>query len=498
MQQKTHFRRYLLWLAFSCLISSSLFLACQKRFEVASETRAVADSKMVNALKDTLKVASSVFQPGGRFFATIGEKKNILLAGGAWQFDKAVDASTNKFHAIEVPALFSNGKNFIDENGLSNGVEPGTITYPSLVYFEAKDRSKHGIFVVLRTLSVPLSSVVRRQFEYKTAKRREVFYDLAGKLLTDSDIIGTARTFFSLKNLDALAQSGRVMVHGGLTCSMTETKDVSCTNAGGNNTVCTFIIRRLMRCTRVNSPDPLDPTGFLEFLEEGDVGGAGGGELIFEDVVFQNQNIIDSLTGFPCAQSVLASVGRLEDEVSSKIKSAFQVNPKIRLQYSPDRTLVGTATNGEYQGSNSDTSGNTVFFIGINPDILQTGTREFIYSVFMHEALHAWFRYERGRLGDSAFKVIYPNVQGVSGVEARDHHYFSTVFIGGLQNSIRVFNPTIDSVTSRALAWRGLHTTSAWAALPPDSQAVYSVIWWRERNVTDTVTHGKYRGSKCQ
>jgi hypothetical protein len=474
------------------IVTSSVLSGCQK-MDFASRYSENTQ------LKEWFQKSSGAFVGairfnGGNIRATgNGKIKAEIPVVGKWAFNLAKAGKSKNLSWIEVPLHFEDSKQAMVENISigANGLEADFTKTYLIVYTDSRKGDTNYIVKML-SARLPVESNMKKR-ALSTTPIREIFYSASGSILADYDVLGNERKRY--KTSMPGSQGSRLVEKKALTCTVTSTKYSECTVDANYNSVCTFYTVSLTRCVYSGDGDPNGNYTNNAFLEEGLGSGGGGSE--FEEVKLQNQKFIDSLNGYPCAQNVLASVGNLEDEISILIRNAFMVDPKIKLQFGVDSTLIGSATNGHTGTSFYDSDGNRTFFVFLNPDILQFATTEFIYSVFIHEGLHAWFDYERRRIGDQLFKERYPNVIEFKDSGERDHHYFSTIFINSIKNSILAFNPNLDAITARGLSWRGLHETAAYLVLPPDSQNIYSQIWWRERNTRDIQSYGTYKGKKC-
>ena len=63
---------------------------------------------------------------------------------------------------------------------------------------------------------------------------------------------------------------------------------------------------------------------------------------------------------------------------------------------------------------------------------------------------------------------------------------------------LKAFNNNLDDETIKSLILGGLYKTNYWKSCLSDSERlIYNNTNLRERNVNDTTTYGKYKGSKC-
>jgi len=175
----------------------------------------------------------------------------------------------------------------------------------------------------------------------------------------------------------------------------------------------------------------------------------------------QDQEIIDSLQGYPCAQSILANIPNLENEISKWLNSVFSNNTAFNITFSDAPQFVGTKIDAEHSSFGS--VGGQTHKIIINPDVLNKSSKEYIAATMFHEALHGFLNYERTRLitegkGDQ-FGILYSgwtavNVNGQQRF-VNQHNSFGTQ-LDKLVQAIQSFNPNLSKYDALALAKNGI------------------------------------------
>lgn len=131
------------------------------------------------------------------------------------------------------------------------------------------------------------------------------------------------------------------------------------------------------------------------------------------------------------------------------------------------------------------------FRIGINPDVLDNATKEYILVTLYHEALHAYFVQKEINLGVAEFKRQFLGIAvyggRLLGVQDSEHWPMGyTDYIRGLRNSIISFNPNFSLDRAMALAKAGI------IVLTPEESKINK----QERNTNDPNSPG-YQGTKC-
>ena len=121
----------------------------------------------------------------------------------------------------------------------------------------------------------------------------------------------------------------------------------------------------------------------------------------------QEDNIIDKLNN-PCAKALLAKAPNLNNDIAKILRETFGTNNNINVTFKEKNSLRGTTTSGETTRLKSS-EGIIDIEIGLNPDILNSATKEYILATMYHEVIHAFLRVELAKLGESAFYKKYPN-----------------------------------------------------------------------------------------
>ena len=188
----------------------------------------------------------------------------------------------------------------------------------------------------------------------------------------------------------------------------------------------------------------------------------------------QKDNIINELKN-PCAKALLDQAPNLNNDIAKILRETFGTNNNINVTFKEKNSLRGTTTSGETTRLKSS-EGIIDIEIGLNPDILNSATKEYILATMYHEVIHAFLRVELAKLGESAFYKKYPNSfihNGTGLLEYNEKgvikyipyskiefvigdHFQLEPFINNLANAIQSFNPNMPTEVTKALAKVGI------------------------------------------
>ena len=180
--------------------------------------------------------------------------------------------------------------------------------------------------------------------------------------------------------------------------------------------------------------------------------------------------IEDKLTN-PCAKALLAQAPNLNNDIARLMRNTFGTNDKFNVIFIEKSSLVGTTTSGATTKLKSREDIINIE-IGLNPDILNSATKEYILATMYHEVIHAFLRVELAKLGEYAFYKKYPNsfIHNDTGLLEYNGKYipYSKIefvindhfqlepFINNLANAIQSFNPNMPTEVAKALAKVGI------------------------------------------
>jgi len=196
-----------------------------------------------------------------------------------------------------------------------------------------------------------------------------------------------------------------------------------------------------------------------------DEGGGGGGGGGYFPTPKPNQEIINNLEKYPCAQKLLEKAPNLNSSFSELIKNIFKENDRVKVTFIP-YPFEDPRDEGKFleEKKTKDNEGNEIlnFTIRLSEDVLKTSTQEYALSVMYHEFVHAYLTYEWRRLGTDTYIQKYPFLETytVNGEVkfkfiAGDHQAFSP-FISMIADAIQAYNPNFSRKLANNLAMGGL------------------------------------------
>ncbi|WP_443940015.1 hypothetical protein [Pedobacter sp. MW01-1-1] len=234
-------------------------------------------------------------------------------------------------------------------------------------------------------------------------------------------------------------------------------------------------------CDMVWVPDPVTPT---EPGEKDEPTNPTEEETSTE----ANRDILEDLDKYPCAKALVGKMPSLKNSIISLINKAFGKKSMNDLRFRADDALKGTLVDGRFKDINYTPNNEGVFFVDLNPDVLNNASQEYILVTMFHEALHAYVEYSKKTMSPSEFKAAFGELSSNGGrtlFKEIDGHFelAASNYLRGLQDAILSFNPNYDPGRAYDLAQGGV------VELSPASKKVND----QER---DTSVPG-YTGTKC-
>jgi hypothetical protein len=227
----------------------------------------------------------------------------------------------------------------------------------------------------------------------------------------------------------------------------------------------------------------------MEFCNPLECDGGGSGGFDLPDIVV-NQDIINNLQDYPCAQSIVQQLPNLQNDLATAMRQIFQNNDNYNIIFRPKSNM------GNVDGTTFSSHTNTGAFtaiINLNDQILTNATKEFILVTMYHEVIHAFLDYEKFRLGDTAFQEQYPGViigydYTADGTIVNRYTYIEghqqlIPFLATLESILSAYNPNLPHNVIVAMARTGITTTTQ------EQKQLNS----NEKNTT----LGNYNGTKC-
>jgi len=242
--------------------------------------------------------------------------------------------------------------------------------------------------------------------------------------------------------------------------------------------------------------------------------GSGGvfnyGEYYDSNSYEKNQAVIDSLTGYPCAQHILDSLLQITGtSCTESINSLFHItfgHPNgIDLRYSvkSEYTLDNPVNGYTRKGGGRDDWYNAGVYL--NAGVLLHSSREYILSTIFHEGIHAvidyWYsEYQKNRIDSNQFKSMFPIFwdynRTLSDQELAHHNQIAQGYINNIKSVILTFNNNISDTMATALAWKGLQFTTAWKA-KSDTNEINRLQHIARQDNADSTLITNYSMKKC-
>ena len=183
--------------------------------------------------------------------------------------------------------------------------------------------------------------------------------------------------------------------------------------------------------------------------------------------VNDNQIIIDSLQGYPCAQAILTAMPSVNAEVKKILHDVFGVNDEINLIVVP-YTFADTTADGETIRLGGDN-----YRMRLNTYMLNNSTKDYIAATIIHEALHAYILYNQplplggGNMDSTTFAQAFPifsqySTTSISASNMAQHIIMASKYIGLMKGVLHSLNPSLPDYNAESLCWGGLEKTSVW------------------------------------
>ncbi|MCL1680835.1 hypothetical protein M2T92_17490 [Elizabethkingia miricola] len=220
-----------------------------------------------------------------------------------------------------------------------------------------------------------------------------------------------------------------------------------------------------------------------------DAHGGGGGST-----PNANQEIINNLEKYPCAQKLLEQLPNLDNSLAKILNDALATNSKIKVTFvggplkgdKPGELLAGRTS---YVSTNNET-GVVSYNIILNQDVLKSATQEYTLALMYHESIHAFLLNQHTVLGADEFFRQYPYLENyvVGGVTKfkfiPGNHQAYGPFVNMIADAIQSYNPKFPRDRAISLAMEGITEEDL-----PNNGDSYNTI---ERYSGDTAV-----GTKC-
>lgn len=186
-----------------------------------------------------------------------------------------------------------------------------------------------------------------------------------------------------------------------------------------------------------------------------------GIEPFAEDDGYENHIIIDSLRGFPCAQDVLRQLPNVEGKVKEILHDVFGVTDSVNLKFSAGIFPIADSLLDAFTPDPLTNAPND-YRIYLNVNLLTSATKDYIASVIIHEAIHAYIMRKKQTLSPANFELQFPIYGLYSTIDSAHHNQMANSYIAIMKQAIRAVNTTVTDYNAEALAWGGLEETTAW------------------------------------
>lgn len=217
----------------------------------------------------------------------------------------------------------------------------------------------------------------------------------------------------------------------------------------------------------------------------------GGGQDEFQYTIYwsspgssrlTNQNIIDSLNGYPCAQGVLAQMPDCNSEVAKILDSIFNISAEVSIQFSVNPSLPDTIA-AQTRSANGSLS-NYLAVVELNPKDLM-GSQDYIAATLIHECVHAYITYQRANFGSdtSGFQTLFPIYWDFRGNDAQ-HNEMAGNYVDMMKRFLKGINPNLQDDVASALAWGGLEGTAIYKAKSQSEKDVIQNLNYRANHPT--------------
>ncbi|MDE5432709.1 hypothetical protein [Elizabethkingia meningoseptica] len=207
-----------------------------------------------------------------------------------------------------------------------------------------------------------------------------------------------------------------------------------------------------------------------------------------------NQEIINNLEKYPCAQKLLEQLPNLNNSLAKILNDALATNSKIKVTFvggplkgdKPGELLAGRTS---YVSTNNET-GVVSYNIILNQDVLKSATQEYTLALMYHESIHAFLLNQHTVLGADEFFRKYPYLENyvVGGVTKfkfiPGNHQAYGPFVNMIADAIQSYNPKFPRDRAISLAMEGITEEDL-----PNNGDSYNTI---ERYSGDTAV-----GTKC-
>lgn len=175
-------------------------------------------------------------------------------------------------------------------------------------------------------------------------------------------------------------------------------------------------------------------------------------------------------------------------EAQLLLDSVFNVKAHVNLTFVADPTMQGSSRAAMTRPSSFPLPGTSNIIanfhdtIFINPDFVNSASKEYMVSILYHEAIHAYMNYNINLflnhvIDSNKLKEMFPIYWATIAPGSADqahHEQMASSYVNTIKELIKPFyNPIAPLITKergiRSLAWGGLTKTSPWKSLGSDT-----------------------------
>ena len=185
-----------------------------------------------------------------------------------------------------------------------------------------------------------------------------------------------------------------------------------------------------------------------------DDGNNHNGGPVNSNRLFEVRDSINNKIENECLRKMVekAVVENLDNSISHIINSVFRNSDRIDINFYEENSLLGPNEPGECQIFWQN-NGRFMADVYLNVNVLPGASEEMILSTIIHEVLHAYLGYSRD-----------PRL-------FNDHEEMANEYVNLMKATLLNYLPGLAPNHAEALAWGGLHMTSAWRRLQTQNPA---------------------------
>lgn len=452
------------------LLSIFYLVGCLKNDKSGDLT--IKESKRLSSEAKSWLMSNSKRLANGELSIALTENRIVV---GVLSWDAASVTHFGNADIVKVPFVFKNAR-------LLSPVESTDLPIMVNLYFKKENTGR--IFAAVKISAFNNNSIGRNKEIYFSIYNTEL-ENIAEKF-TDS------KNVYRISMRDVASTENSATSEANSNCeqlSYTQSYIVSCYSGELNNTICSYKKRTVTRyrCYGETGGGEQEEIDWIDNEEPG----GGWSEYEEEAEEYANQDIIDSLQGNPCAQDILKQLPNIDIATKDILQNIFGVTDQVNIKFIASTSLADNVDGDTQCGGSSNYFNCTV---RLNNRIINQATKDYIVSIFLHEALHAYINHQRTILDTTTFKEKFPIYWAYRGNDAH-HNLMANNYVSMMASIIRGYNPNIADSNARALAWGGLQMTTAWKSKSDTNYVKQVNLAGREPSDNNYLN---YSFTKCQ